>query len=116
MAGCRRFRGVVLRLLRGGVAVWHHDVGTLPFARVTAIQCKQRPSIRPPLPIFSSACSFPGLEKKAKARPAGTLYRLLTVADPVLDPVRRWRALMCLFGLRPTCMPPFQPTYLNRAS
>lgn len=33
--------------------------------------------------------SFPGLEKKAKARPAGALYRLLTVADPVLDPVRR---------------------------
>lgn len=32
---------------------------------------------------------FPGLEKKAKARPAGTLYRLLTVADPVLDPITK---------------------------
>ncbi|PRW05802.1 ATP-dependent DNA ligase [Chlorella sorokiniana] len=32
---------------------------------------------------------FPSLEKNAKARPAGALYRLLTVADPVLDPITK---------------------------
>lgn len=32
---------------------------------------------------------FPSLEKAARRRPAAALYRLVTLADPVLDPITR---------------------------
>ena len=118
MAGCRlpavqRDSVEAVEGWCGGLAscCWHPAV-----APVTAIRCKQRPSIRPPLPIFSSACSFPGLEKKAKARPAGTLYRLLTVADPVLDPVRHLARLGVLDLCVGTVHATLWPVHLNRTS
>ena len=61
---------------------WQSDADHFPSnASCLLANCSPIPSLTP--------CSFPGLEKKAKARPAGTLFRLLTVADPVLDPVSK---------------------------
>lgn len=51
--------------------------------------CRLRHPAQPwPAPCPLPPRSFPGLEKRAKSRPAAALYRVLTVADPVLDPVR----------------------------
>ena len=56
-----------------------------PSCCLPSLPLPARPPARPPAP----RSYWPGLEKRARGRPAARLYRLLTLADPVLDPITR---------------------------